>query len=854
AAVFLGVCSFVPSAHAEIAYGSRIVAPQHDDKTADYTYDTGLGPALQDLHSSLKQMTGTEFADVRGDDNYKGDGIFVVQTTSPNAPADAVQQLKDKGREPFIIRSNDSKNLWIIANGQEGLTHGIYFYLDQLGCRWFLPNENWTIIPKREDITFKGDRLVAPAFKSRTFFGTGGFGPTFALDPKVDQYYRLQFARREDLWKSRNGFGGEFILGGHAGEGFNLDNKAILEAHPEYLASVGGKREWSESAYLDPTNTDAMKLWVDYFVKKYADARKASPNSPYSFAVSVDPADGGAMCDSAQCRAMFQAHGENDATFHSNQVFYMANLVAYAVKKEFPDGYVSLYGYAGHSAPPSFNLQPNVYVMIIPYGFNYSGLSANDLIAAWGQKTSRLSIYDYWSIPDWSWDLPDFNYLTVPKQKLGYWHDHNVEGFNGESTYSAGAMGIAWYLSSHIMWNPDVDQNAVLTDFYDKSFGPAAPPMKRMLERWTTTFLLDSQEIAMSFRDLQEAEKLAGNDTAIQARIDDFAKYAQYLRLYGEWKYTSDPKDKTEADRKLIKHIFSIYDTNMVGSFRIYQFLVDYGRNKELYDEFDNTKPDAPGWKDTKPYTHEEVSALIADGVKNFKLLDFTPKAFSGKLVPLTPVQPLEVPAGDEKWGTKMPTKGGIDLQVEIPEGLTSLPFRTDLYYDKTIQVTDSFGNDIWNTSVKGRKDYDHSAEFNIPIARAGRYTIKLSTSGGLWFQTLKGLEMVFPNFISEMGAPSPQLYFYVPHGLKTIAMWLPAGDFDGSAPQVVIDPDNNQVPIENYDGGSLVIVKVPDGQDGKAWSIVSVRSPNAPIRMLNVPNYFGFSPDTLMVPEDALK
>ncbi|MEO6906638.1 MAG: DUF4838 domain-containing protein [Abditibacteriaceae bacterium] len=849
--IVISVRAFVPPAQAEIAYGSHIVAPVRED-TAQHP-DMNLGPAVRDLQSSLKQMTGTDFTDVRGDENYKGEGIFLVRTSSSKAPADAVTQLKGKGIEPFIIRSKDNKNLWIIANGEEGLAHGVYFYLDKLGCRWFLPNANWNIIPKRTDIAVKIDRLVAPAFQSRTLFGTGGYGPTFALDPKVDKEYRLQFAIREDDWTRRNGFGGQYILGGHMGESFNLDEKAILEKHPEYYAPIDGKRAWSEEGKLDPTNTDAVKLWVDYCLGRFREQYKADPNSPYSWAVSVDPSDGGGYCTTDACKAEFQAHGENDETFYSNQVFYMANEVAKAVRKEFPDGFVSLYAYADHSAPPSFALEPNVAVMMIPYGFNYSGLSANDLIAAWSKKTTHLSIYDYWSIPDWTWDQPSFNYLQTPKDKIGYWYAHKVTGFHGESTYSAGAMGIAWYLSSRLMWNPHADQDWFLADFYNKSFGPAAPPMKRMMERWATSFMLTSQEMAMSFRDLREAEKLAAGDTAIQSRIDDFAKYVQYLRLYKEYSYVSDPKLRQEADKKLIEHIFDIYDTNMVGSFRIYQFLVDYGRNKELYDEFDNTKPDAPGWKLTKPYTHDEVSDIIADGVKDYQLLDFTPINYNGKLVALTPVHPLSVPDGDAKWGTRMETKGGMDLQVDVPVGLDAIPFRVDQYYDKTITLIDSSGKAVWHTDVKGLKNSEQDTKFNIPLPGAGRYTIQIRAAA-FYFQTLKGLEMVFPNFIAEMGAPSPRVYFYVPSGLRTIAMYIPAGDFGGSAPQIWFDPNGKQVPVKSYDGGTLVIAIVPEEQDGKAWSMVSVRTPNAPFRMLNVPNFFSLSPDTLMVPQDALK
>ena len=166
-------------------YGQKIVAPERED-TPQHP-DMVLGRAVKDLQDALKRMTGNEYSIVKGDKEYSGAGIYLVLTTSPAAPADAVTKLKGKGREPFVIRSKDENNLWIISNGEEGLSHGVYFYLEQLGCHWFMPNEKWTVIPKRQDVAIKADRLVAPVFKLRDFFGTGGFGGAAPYDPKYDR-------------------------------------------------------------------------------------------------------------------------------------------------------------------------------------------------------------------------------------------------------------------------------------------------------------------------------------------------------------------------------------------------------------------------------------------------------------------------------------------------------------------------------------------------------------------------------------------------------------------------------------------------------------------------------------------
>src|SRR4029079_15512021 len=84
-------------------------------------------------------------------------------------------QLKGLGNEPFVI-AGDKDRLRIVANGEAGLCHGIYFYLEQLGVRWLIPSEAWTIVPPRDDITLSIDRVVRPAFALRAFFGTGGLG------------------------------------------------------------------------------------------------------------------------------------------------------------------------------------------------------------------------------------------------------------------------------------------------------------------------------------------------------------------------------------------------------------------------------------------------------------------------------------------------------------------------------------------------------------------------------------------------------------------------------------------------------------------------------------------------------
>ena len=59
----------------------------------------------------------------------------------------------------------------------------------------------------------------------------------------------------------------------------------------------------------------------------------------------------------------------------------------------------------------------------------------------------------------------------------------SVADFDAESGNNWGVHGRGYYIANRLLWNPDADVTALLADFYEKAFGPAAPAMKRYYER-----------------------------------------------------------------------------------------------------------------------------------------------------------------------------------------------------------------------------------------------------------------------------------------------------------------------------------------------------------------------------------
>ena len=408
----------------------------------------------------LEKVTGAEFTIAT---ERPARGLFLALESTPGLPTDVTQLKAQQSPEAFQIYSEGNDVLWIIGKSDLGLERGVFWYLDKLGCRWLHANEKWTVIPQRNDITLNINEVQSPAFLTRDFFGTGGFGRP-AYDPKT---------RIADAWtqyKRENLLGGTIRLGGHTGEHINTTYKKELEAHPDYVAEVNNERKLSASSKLCVSNPGLQALFVK---DRLAELKRSLAINPLGISVTVEPADGGGHCTCNECLKLGTV---------SDRVFTLANVVARAVATEFPGKYVNLYAYNEHAMTPSIPIEPNVIVQLAPYAFQRTGLTPHEMIEAWGGKHSFLGIYTYWSIPDWSRCLPGLSTQSVAEE-IRFWQAHNIKIHNSESTFCGGNMGPNWYLAARLMWNPAKDEKAILEDYYTSAFGSAKVPVRRMYDR-----------------------------------------------------------------------------------------------------------------------------------------------------------------------------------------------------------------------------------------------------------------------------------------------------------------------------------------------------------------------------------
>lgn len=110
--------------------------------------------------------------------------------------------------------------------------------------------------------------------------------------------------------------------------------------------------------------------------------------------------------------------------------------------------------------------------------------------------------------------------------------------------------------------------------------------------------------------------------------------------------------------------------------------------------------------------------------------------------------------------------------------------------------------------------------------------------------------QLTMQGWTNSQGAPTPKLYFYVPADTTRLAIYtnyIPAG------PPRFFDPTGAEVKPQLIDKGHLLLIPIPAEQRGQVWSLDRAKCPIGPLEMLNAPAAFAFSPQSLLVPQDAL-
>lgn len=775
--------------------------------------------AAEELRKYLSQMSGAEFKIEAGN----GENGIVVGTME-EFPVPALAKALEishsiDGKEAYAIRTRD-KRVLLLGATDLATSHAVYRFLNELGCRWFFPNAtgNWEVIPNITDLKFSKDITDRPAFLERRIwyawelFQDDGHPASTKENPRNAWHDYFDWARR-------NHMAGSFITNnGHAYERIAHENAKEFEAHPEYWALVDGKRTPPQFELGNPGLRKLVIDWaVDYFKK-----------NPDADMVSVDPADGFGVSQSPEAKA----YGTP-----SDSAFKLANEVAVALQKAYPgqNKMVGMYAYNWHSDPPSFALEPNVYIQLT-MGFNGGLLTLDQLFEEWPKKVKNLGFYDYYSTWRWDFDMWPGGRVSNKNYPIGmirHFREVNARSaayatsISAESSNNWGVNGRGYYLANALMWNPDLDGEALLEDFYQKAFGPAAAAMKKYYSYQDLLPPISPGMVGALFRTMQEARAAAKGDEAVMKRLDDLSTYLRYFDMGyrgGEANTIERWKVAYRARYRYMNHWAAIGNDAL-------------GNNKD---------PNAP-WRSEEPITRAEIEGWLDAAIKHYPELRIPSEVtFSKELVPVDF-------GGKGEANSQLYQEGSTYMVMSVKGEPIHIKIDAGSAYGglkQTYEITDIKGTVL----KEGKPKANEKLEFDFEVPAPGIYFLNYHDHGA-YGQVYWGADQLVSLPMGErhfraMGHVN-DMYFYVPKGTKEINYYYKRADWQFGGPHQITDP-NGKVVKEAAVDGDYIVVPVAAGTDGKVWKIGGPTFGLGYFRFFDIPGYFSPNPNKMLLPRDV--
>jgi len=517
--------------------------------------------AAKELAEFLGQITGAQFKTL-GQEDEQASCIFVGPGAAQGG--DAQFSTDGLGAEGVVIRTVDDD--LILAGGRpRGTLYAVYTFLeDQLGCRWWSSTES--TIPRKPTVVVDGlDIRYVPPLEYRSPFWFDAFDGNWAARNKANgQSHRLE-ARH----------GGKHIYEGFVHTFFPLiPPQKYFAEHPEWFSEIDGQRKY-EHAQLCLTNEEMRKELVK-------NLKEQLRKNPAATIASVSQNDWHGNCQCKNCAAIEQEEGSP-----AGLMLRFVNAVATDIEPEFPNVAISTLAYQYTRKPPKITKpRPNVIVQLCSIECSFCKPLADernkafrDDIVGWSQISDRLYIWDYTT--NFRHHIMPHPNLRVLGPNVKFFADHNVTGIFEQGAYTTNGAEMAelraWVLAK-LLWDPTRDGQALIDEFIEGYYGPAAPHIQAYLKvthdaveasgDWLGCFeqhtarYLSFDTLAQGWQHLKAAEQAVADNPDLRFRV----QVAQMPTLYTfimRWKSMQEAAKAANAEWPMPDTVQGAYDQFM---------------------------------------------------------------------------------------------------------------------------------------------------------------------------------------------------------------------------------------------------------------------------------------------------
>ncbi len=459
--------------------------------------------AAEELAGFVERISGARLPIVR--DAAAVGGALPIRIGLSLA-ADAAQAIEAGGDDPasFLVRVKPD-GVWLAGLSSHGTLYAAYELLEQSGVRWFMPGEVGTVVPEAKTVSWRVQETVQhPGFAGRKL--------SDMRSPSEREWYR------------RMRMGG-FDAGAH-GLGIRVDR----EKEPELFMHEDGK----PTHHLSVSNPEVQRRVIAHWKSRLE-------KNPDLKCLPIGPDDGaGFGHDPWDAGDMDPLHGKVSVT---DRYIKFYNLVLDELQKTWPDVGIGFYCYAQYMRPPVREKpNPKILPVLAPIDVcRYHAIDnpicperayIRDIVEGWQALGTDMMYRGYlFNLADQG--LP-FSMIRQIQAEYPYYHEQDFRACRVECKPAWGYHAPSLYLAAKIMWDPELDVKALLDDYFQRLYGPAAAPMQAHFERLERAYaeadyhtgnvfdmphILTPSVMAELASTLSQAEQAAGDDAALAARV-----------------------------------------------------------------------------------------------------------------------------------------------------------------------------------------------------------------------------------------------------------------------------------------------------------------------------------------------
>lgn len=380
--------------------------------------------------------------------------IVMESDAAPSSPAIVIYTNTGLPQAHSISIQTEGKNLLISGGDAQSTGYAVYEFLEQyVGCRWFSPSVEQVPSSSTISLALPVNLVYTPEITTRTvhsrlFYEDHAFAdhqkvtteafPGYVPEGRVHTFHRF------------------------------VPELSFYDKHPEYYALRDKKRLPTQ---LCLTNQEVLKIVIDsvkVWFDRYPDAQ----------VISVSQNDNTQHCQCENCQKIDKEEGSP-----SGSMIRFVNAVAQA----FPDKTISTLAYQYTRKPCKTKPLDNVLVTLCSIECDRSAPIeekcsdfAEDLIG-WKQLTDHIRIWDYTT--QFTNFLAPFPNMNTLQPNIQFFRDNHATWiFEQHSHNPSELFELRSYVTAKLLWNPDLDVEAIINEFMQGYYEEAGPAIKKYID------------------------------------------------------------------------------------------------------------------------------------------------------------------------------------------------------------------------------------------------------------------------------------------------------------------------------------------------------------------------------------